>query len=223
MTSSHPNLGLYLQPLACTSTILLGLHGLSTSIFFVPALLRPVTSVSSNGPPSSSSGTKTPTLSVPQTPMESGRLTPQTSHRAFDFALHLGSSGTYKAVACQFARLHSLSTAYNVPLETIAVASYGMLAYRARGTVMGKSWAAAGAVLVGVDILKAWFMAPLALKVLRVAGDAEPVEPYEDAPIDREAEKRNTVQFLRKWNMLNLGSSLVLLGTAALAWGVETW
>lgn len=155
--------------------------------------------------------------------MESGRLTPQTSHRAFDFALHLGSSGTYKAVARQFARLHSLSTVYNVPLETIAVASYGMLAYRARGTMMGKSWAAAGAVLVGVDILKAWFMAPLALKVLRVAGDAEPVEPYEDAPIDREAEKSNTVQFLRKWNMLNLGSSLVLLGTAALAWGVENW
>lgn len=47
-------------------------------------------------------------------------------------------------------------------------------------------------------------MAPLALKLARLAGDAEKVEPYEDAPIDREAEKSNTVEFLRKWNALNV-------------------
>ena len=222
MSSYEPGLGVYLRPLAYTSTILLGLNGLSTSIFFVPALLRPITSAI-NIPEQSSRKTSSSSLSVPQTPVESGRLTPNPQHsqRTFDFGLHLGSSGTYKAVAQQFGRLHSLSTVYNVPLETIAVGSFGMLAYRARGTAIGKSWAAAGAVLVTVDILKAWFMAPLALKLLRVAGDAEPVEPYEDAPIDREAEKSNTVQFLRKWSTLNLGSSLVVLSTAVLAWSAE--
>lgn len=51
-------------------------------------------------------------------------------------------------------------------------------------------------------------MAPLALKLKRLAGDAEKVEPYEDAPIDREAEKSNTVEFLRKWSALNVARSV---------------
>ncbi|CAK1359359.1 unnamed protein product [Cercospora beticola] len=86
-----------------------------------------------------------------------------------------------------------------------------------------KCWLGAAGVLVTVDLLKAFFMAPLALKILRIAGDAEPIEPYEDAPIDREAEKSNTVQFLRKWNVLNLASGLVLLGTSELVRNPRAW
>ncbi|KAF2211123.1 hypothetical protein CERZMDRAFT_98855 [Cercospora zeae-maydis SCOH1-5] len=227
MASSQPGIGAYLKPLAYTSTMLIGVTNLSTSVLFIPALLRPVTTIATNSQPENSpvpeSLSRTPSLVVPQTPTESGRLTPQISQRSFDFSQHLGSSGTYKAVARQFSQLQSLSTMYSVPLEIIAIVSLGTLAYtdRRASSESWKSWAGAGGILVTVDLLKTWFVAPLALKVLTVAGDAEPIEPYEDAPIDREAEKSNTVQFLRKWSVLNLASSVVVLGAAGLAWSAE--
>lgn len=57
-------------------------------------------------------------------------------------------------------------------------------------------------------------MSGLALKLARLAGDAEKVEPYEDAPIDREAEKSNTVEFLRKWNALNIARTVGVFAAA---------
>ncbi|KAI5361095.1 hypothetical protein Slin15195_G122070 [Septoria linicola] len=229
MTSSQPGLGAYLRPLAYTSTVLLGVSGITTSILFVPALLRPIVSAapaasSTSAPATKSASSPSPSpfsLEVPSTPIESGRLTPPVSQRTFDFGQHLGSSGTYKAVARQFAQLQASSTFYNVPLESIAVAAFATLAYGTRSTAQWRSWVAAATALVSIDLLKTVFMAPLAVKLLCIAGDAEPVEPYEDAPIDREADKSNTVQFLRKWSILNLGSSIAVIATAAFAWTAE--
>lgn len=59
-------------------------------------------------------------------------------------------------------------------------------------------------------------MTPLVHKIMRISGDEEKIEPYEDAPIDREAEKSNTVEFLGKWAYVNVGRSLVMYAAAGL-------
>ncbi|PPJ54512.1 hypothetical protein CBER1_02496 [Cercospora berteroae] len=229
MAFSQPGTRWLLKELAYTSIVFIAVSNLSTSLLFIPSLLRPITTIAPLNQLEESKSTNDPNktdslLSVPQTPVESGRLTPQISQRAFDFSQHLGSSGTYKAVARQFSELQTLGTKLYIPLESTAMISLVALSTTTRKwSYSWKCWLGAVGVLVTVDLLKAFFMAPLALKVLRVAGDAEPIEPYEDAPIDREAEKSNTVQFLRKWNVLNLASGLVLLGTSEFVRNPRAW
>lgn len=59
-------------------------------------------------------------------------------------------------------------------------------------------------------------MAPLVHKIKRLGGDEEKIEPYEDAPIDREAEKSNTVEFVTKWGYLNAARAMVMYAATGL-------
>lgn len=105
-----------------------------------------------------------------------------------------------------------------IPLELLTIAAYGVVAYNARkaGDSAWTYWATSAGIVASVFPFTGFSMAPLALKLARLAGDAEKVEPYEDAPIDREAEKSNTVEFLRKWNALNIARTAGVFAAGAI-------
>lgn len=64
-------------------------------------------------------------------------------------------------------------------------------------------------------------MVPLNKKLAQIAGEEEKPEPYEDAPLDRDAERKNTVLFLRQWNSLNtLRSSIMFVAGGLGLWGL---
>ena len=64
-------------------------------------------------------------------------------------------------------------------------------------------------------------MVPIDHKIARIGGEEEKIEPFEDAPPDREAERRNTVEFLEKWNSLNRLRSVVMFAAGGIGlWGL---
>ena len=64
-------------------------------------------------------------------------------------------------------------------------------------------------------------MVPIDHKLARLGGEEEKVEPYEDMPPDRDAERINTVKFLGDWNRLNVVRSVVMFAAGGLGlWGL---
>ncbi|KAF7186093.1 hypothetical protein HII31_12554 [Pseudocercospora fuligena] len=215
----------YLKTFALASTFYLGSAMATTTFLVFPPMLRPLLykSQSQSQPPTPSITRPSSSLNVPQTPIESGRLTPTVSTRGFDFALALGSSGAYKAVAQQFSAMETAMFRVQVPLEFATIAAFGIVAHRARvaGNGIWTRWATAAALVAAIFPFTGALMAPLGHKVARIAGDEEKVEPYEDAPIDREAEKSNTVQFIKKFAALSIARTAIVLGAGLV--GASAW
>lgn len=64
-------------------------------------------------------------------------------------------------------------------------------------------------------------MVPIDHKLARLGGVEEKVEPFEDSPPDRDAERINTVKFLGDWNRLNVVRSAVMFAAGGLGlWGM---
>lgn len=108
---------------------------------------------------------------------------------------------------------------FQVPFELLTIAAYGVIAYRSRsaGSSLWKHWAAAAGLIAAVFPFTGAMMVPLGHKIMRIGGDEEKIEPYEDAPIDREMEKSNTVEFLGQWNTYNIARTLSVFTAGVVA------
>lgn len=204
-----------LKGIALAATFSLASGQLSTSALFIPAMLRPLDGSREKYPTSPSlSRQSTSALNIPSASTD-GRLTPQPSG-TFDFTQSV--KGPYKGVARQFAQLEALTYRASVPIEVIALGMFSVAAVRSRnaGSKLWTHWAVAAGLVGTVFPLSAVWMAPLVLKIKRLGGDEEKIEPYEDAPIDRDAEKSNTVEFLTTWSYMNFGRSMLLYAAAGI-------
>ena len=179
----------------------------STSMQFIPALITAVQRAPSR--PSASSAT-------------SGRLTPQPSEsKTLEQSSLAGNSSYdgYKAAAQQFVSMSKTAFATQVPLELLSILASTSLAYRSysRGiTNAGHKWAALAVLVASIFPLTGGFMVPLDHKIARLGGEEEKLETYEDAPPDREAERRNTVEFLGRWDTLNRLRSVIMFTAGGL-------
>ena len=186
----------------------------TTSIQFIPSLLLSTQYADAE---SRSKGNQSGRLTPAQTPTaEKGdfSLPLQTAFSANASRVSSGQRTGHKIAAQQFALMSKASFATAVPLELLTIATSGYIAYRSYNSFGAwQKWAAICALVTSVFPLTGALMAPLDLKLARIAGVAEKVEPYEDSPPDREAEKINTQVFLGKWNQLNLVRSAIM-GTA---------
>ncbi|KXL43605.1 hypothetical protein M433DRAFT_155639 [Acidomyces richmondensis BFW] len=166
--------------------------------------------------------------------MESGRLTPQPTSVS-EKQLHLTpgaafqgqiddamiSTRGYKLAAQQFSMMSKTAFVTQVPPELLTILASGFMAYHFRnvGHSVWIRWAAVAGLVVSVFPLTGGLMVPLDHKIARLAGEEAAVEPYEDAPPDREAERNNAEEFLKKWNNLNM----VRAGIMAVAGGIGVW
>jgi len=195
----------------------------STTLQFIPSLIL------STNQPSDSTRSK---------PENSGRLTPQqtpaTETQGFNLTVPVPgqtpaatpSSAGYKLAAQQFVYMSRTAFTTQVPAEILAILSSTYLAYHHRQHILltrsahtWQKWAAVAALLTAVFPLTGALMAPIDHKIARVAGVEEKLEPYEDAPPDREMERGNTEEFLRSWNALNA----VRTGMVVVGGGVGLW
>ena len=126
---------------------------------------------------------------------------------------------SYKVVAQAFGQMDTLAFRAQVPLEFVTAAAYGLIAYRSRnaGSSMWTHWAASAGLVAALFPFTGALMHPLTHKLLRLGGDEEKIEPYEDSPPDRDAEKSNTVEFLTKWSALNFVRTLGVAAAAAVS------
>lgn len=150
----------------------------------------------------------------------------------------MGTNGSdvsgYKVAANQFVAMSKTAFATQVPPELLTIIASGFLTYNSYrhrlstpSTVISSTsmvaawqkWAAVAALVVFVFPLTGGFMVPIDHKIARIAGAEEKIEPYEDAPLDTDAERTNTVEFLGKWNTLNMVRSAVML----VAGGIGLW
>ena len=210
-TTSRDNMPILAIKAAVTGTTFFIAGGMaSTSLQFIPALV--------------SAAQKAP--SRPTTNRaESGRLTPQ-----LEESKQLGSAPTspgfdgYKAAAQQFVAMSKTAFATQVPLELVSIVTSGYLAYHSyakNSTISGHKWAAVAALIASIFPLTGGFMVPIDHKIARLGGEEEKVEPMEDAPPDRDAERRNTVEFLGNWDTLNRLRSVVMFAAGGIGlWGL---
>lgn len=199
---------------AVTGTTLLIAGGMaSTSLQFIPGLIT--------------AAQRSPTR--PQiNRLESGRLTPQPNETKGLFTGPNAPSGTasegYRMPAQQFLAMSKTAFAVQVPPELLSIVASGYLAYhsyRHSTTLAGHKWTAVAVLIASVFPLTGALMLPLNRKLAQIAGEEEKPEPYEDAPLDRDAERKNTVLFLRKWNSLNTLRSAVMFVAGGLGlWGL---
>ncbi len=108
--------------------------------------------------------------------------------------------------------------ASQVPAELVAIVASGYLAYHSYSSRLsnaGHKWAAVAALVATIFPLTGGLMVPLDHKIARLGGDEEKLEPFEDMPPDRDAERRNTVEFLGTWNRLNQARSVVMFAAGA--------
>ncbi|KAK3671500.1 hypothetical protein LTR78_008599 [Recurvomyces mirabilis] len=146
---------------------------------------------------------------------ESGRLTPGATSASENKQINLtpaaalkgtlntdalSASSGYKIAAMQFTLMSRTAFATQVPPELLTIIGSGFLAYHYRSlslpaSIWGK-WAAVAGLMTAIFPLTGGFMVPLDHKIARIAGQEPPVEPFEDAPMDREMEKSNTEEFL---------------------------
>lgn len=161
--------------------------------------------------------------------MESGRLTPQPMSDKGS-ALTPGGVGStsassyegYKGAAQQFVSMSKTAFATQVPFELLSILGSSYLAYHSYANKISSGvykWAAVGALITAVFPLTGGWMVPLDHKIARLGGAEEKLEPFEDAPPDREAERRNVVEFLGQWNSLNRLRSVFMLA----AGGIGLW
>lgn len=199
---------------AVTGTTLLIAGGMaSTSLQFIPGLI-------------------TAAQRAPERPqvnrLESGRLTPQPQEtKGLTIARNAPSSTAsegYRLPAQQFLAMSRTAFALQVPPELLSIAASGYLAYHSyQHSTMGAGhkWTAVAVLIAAVFPLTGGFMVPLNKKLAQIAGEEEKPEPYEDAPLDRDAERKNTVLFLRQWNSLNtLRSSIMFVAGGLGLWGL---
>jgi len=166
--------------------------------------------------------------------MESGRLTPQpTSGSDKELYLTPGaalqgkiddamiSTRGYKLAAQQFSLMSKTAFVTQVPPELLTILASGFMAYHFHNVGHGVwiRWAAVAGLVASVFPLTGGLMVPLDHKIARLAGEEAAVEPYEDAPPDREAERSNAEDFLKKWNNLNM----IRAGIMAVAGGIGLW
>lgn len=201
-----------LKGIALAATFSVATTQSTASLLVLPSLLRPLNNTTSTASSSRSPSRPSSSLRIPTVGSEeSGRLTPQPQeNKVFNFSL--GTSGTYKAVAQQFAQLDALNFRVCVPIEIFAIGVFSVAAWRARSVNNGAwvHWAATAGAIASIFPYTGALMAPLVHKVKRLGGDEEKIEPYEDAPIDREAEKSNTVEFLGQWGLLNAARAAMM-------------
>jgi hypothetical protein len=106
-----------------------------------------------------------------------------------------------------------------VPPELLSILASGYLAYtsyNSHSNAAGHKWAAVAALIASIFPLTGGFMVPIDHKLARLGGEEEKVEPYEDMPPDRDAERINTVKFLGDWNRLNAVRSAVMFAAGGL-------
>ena len=195
---------------AVTGTTLFIAGGMaSTSIQFIPGLITAAQKAPSR---SDSRG------------LESGRLTPQPNEsKQLESATPTTAAlEGYKIPAKQFVTMSKTAFATQVPPELLSIVASGFLAYHSyknAGSIAGHRWAAVAVLIASVFPLTGGFMVPLDHKIARIGGEEEKLEPFEDAPIDRDAERINTVDFLKKWNSLNRLRSVIMFA----AGGIGLW
>jgi hypothetical protein len=203
---------------AVTGTTLFIAGGMaSTSIQFIPALVY--------------AAQKAP--SRPDVKRaESGRLTPQISESKQLSHPAPGSFGGgiafdgYRGAAAQFATMSKTAFVTQVPPELLSILASGYLAYHsynsgAVSSAAGHKWAAVAALIAAIFPLTGGFMVPIDHKLAQLGGAEEKVEPYEDMPPDRGAERLNTVKFLGQWSRLNQLRSLMMFAAGGLGlWGM---
>ncbi|KAK4569666.1 hypothetical protein LTR86_003431 [Recurvomyces mirabilis] len=169
---------------------------------------------------------------------ESGRLTPGATSASENKQINLtpaaalkgtlntdalSASSGYKIAAMQFTLMSKTAFATQVPPELLTIIASGFLAYHYRSlslpaSIWGK-WAAVTGLMTAIFPLTGGFMVPLDHKIARIAGQEPPVEPFEDAPMDKEMEKSNTEEFLVRWGVLNSVRAVIV----AAAGGVGLW
>ena len=89
------------------------------------------------------------------------------------------------------------------------------------GQNAGYKWTAVAALIASIFPLTGGFMVPLDHKIAQIGGEEEKPEPFEDAPLDRDAERRNTVEFLGRWNTLNGVRSVIMFAAGGIGlWGL---
>ncbi|KAK5703506.1 hypothetical protein LTR17_022064 [Elasticomyces elasticus] len=171
-------------------------------------------------------------------PTESGRLTPAATSAsenkqmnlnpaaalkgALDTAALSAGSG-YKVAALQFSMMSKTAFVTQVPFELLSVIASGYLAYHYRsaglaGSVWGK-WAAVAGLMTAIFPLTGGLMVPIDHKIARIAGEEPAVEPYEDAPPDKDLERENTETFIKQWGGLNN----IRAAMVAAAGGIGLW
>lgn len=223
LTHNDSPLLVAVQGLAVGSTLFVAGSMATISIQALPALV--LASKQKDRRPSSSRG------------MESGRLTPQpSSGNEKQLSLTpvstmqgnlgeqaLSASSGYKIAAMQFSLMSKTAFATQVPAELLAIIASGYMAYHYRAAALPASiwgkWAAVAGLIAAVFPLTGGFMVPIDHKIARIAGEEAQVEPYEDAPPDREMERSNTEGFLKQWGALNT----IRTGLMAAAGGVGLW
>ena len=200
---------------AVTGTTLFIAGGMaSTSIQFLPAIVAAAQKAPSR--PEMGRG-------------ESGRLTPQPNEsknlsniNVAGGAPKSSSFDGYRGAAQQFVAMSKTAFATQVPPELLSIIASAYLAYHSytKDTkIAGHKWTAVAVLIASIFPLTGGLMVPIDHKLARLSGDEEKLEPYEDAPPDREAERRNTVEFLGKWNSLNRLRSAIMFA----AGGVGLW
>lgn len=202
-----------LKALVTGSTLLIAGGMASTSLQFIPGLIHAAQKAPSR--PSSNR-------------LESGRLTPQPQldeSKRSTLSRTTSNMGTspafdgYRMPAQQFVAMSKTAFATQVPAEILSIIASGYLAYFSYhhvSTLAGHKWVAVAALIASVFPLTGGFMVPLDHKIAQIGGAEEKPEPYEDAPLDREAERRNTVEFLQRWNGLNRVRSVVMFAAGGL-------
>lgn len=192
---------------AVTGTTLLIAGGMaSTSLQFIPGLIT--------------AAQRAPTRPKSNR-LESGRLTPQPFSTAANAP---NAAESHQLPAQQFLAMSRTAFAVQVPPELLSIAASGYLAshfYRASASSAGHKWTAVAVLIASVFPITGGFMVPLTRKLAQIAGEEEKPEPFEDAPLDRDAERRNTVLFLRQWNSLNtLRSAVMFVAGGFGLWGL---
>lgn len=194
----------------------------TTNLQFLPSLVFVAQQRDIKGSNSAriESGRLTPTITDERKPLN---LTPQAALQGSLDTSALSASSGYKIAALQFSLMSKTAFATQVPFELITIAASGYLAYRYRASALPASiwgkWAAVAGLVAAVFPLTGGFMVPIDHKIARIAGEESQVEPYEDAPPDREAERTNTEAFLKQWGALNTFRA----GLVAVAGGVGLW
>ncbi|KAK1825185.1 hypothetical protein LTR12_000474 [Friedmanniomyces endolithicus] len=139
--------------------------------------------------------------------LESGRLTPaalsasESKQMSLNPAAALSAGTGYKIAALQFTMMSKTAFATQVPFEILTIIASGFLAYHYRSSSLPASiwgkWAAVAGLMTAVFPLTGGMMVPIDHKIARIAGEEPPVEPYEDAPPDREMDRGNTENFIK--------------------------
>ncbi|TKA21682.1 hypothetical protein B0A50_08799 [Salinomyces thailandicus] len=193
----------------------------TTSLQYLPSLVLATQQKDAPKTRSYESGRLTPAPTPGQE--KELNLTPQAAlqGRLDDSAKRAGTG--YKIAAMQFSLMSKTSFATTMPLEAITILASGFLAYHYRSIGLGAStwgrWAAVAGLVAGVFPLTGAVMAPMEHKLARMAGEEAQIEPYEDAPPDREMERGNTEMFLMRWN----GFNTVRAGLMVVAGGLGMW